>query len=302
MIKKNLIAIIVTCICNISCSAQKTYYLNGFQKTLYELNELQKIPSVDQANMDKLAEAAYRVFQQIKLSPEKYATNAIRNTANCVYLYYDVNGDGNLKKINPRKGQKYTDDYRDSVMQNDRLLFNLSFDETGKVIAPDKFYVISYQEIELHRNISDAGLVAFEVPTNDSVKNELAKIRLSGLAIAAAVPVSVIIPFNLQCKSFTDYNPTEGIGTKRGKSIEIRKLDGFAWYEKEEAVIIEKIKTQSDIMQYRKADFKFSIPYDGFSCNLDINIGRDIVYSSRPIGNYQLSTESVKIDVTDGKK
>ena len=54
-------------------------------------------------------------------------------------------------------------------------------------------------------------------------------------------------------------------------------------------------------MQYKKGTFQFVIEEKFYNYHIDVNIGRDMVYSSQP-KSFSVSTEHVKSFSGEGKK
>ena len=133
MKKKILLLIAIVLICVTGMKAQK----------IYELNDLKQIPDIDEDNMKIIALSIVDLYKNAIKTPEKYSSDeAVKDT---VYLFYDKNWNGKLNKINPSNGEKYSSIKNEELEKNNRLLFNLNFDESGNLIVPEKIFVISYQ-------------------------------------------------------------------------------------------------------------------------------------------------------------
>ena len=128
MKKKILISIATVLITMTGLNAQK----------IYELDEVKQVPYVDEDNMKTIAFTLVDLYKTAVKTPEKYSTDEATN--NTVYLFYDTDWDGRFNKINPRNGEKYSADKKSDLEQNDRLLFNLTFDENGNLVVRFPFF------------------------------------------------------------------------------------------------------------------------------------------------------------------
>jgi hypothetical protein len=290
--KKNILFSFVTVlICFTGLNAQK----------VYELNEVTQIPSIDEDNMKIIAFSIFDLYNSAIKTPEFYSTDAA--VENTVYKFYDTYLNGILEKVNPHKGEKYSSGKKPDIEKNDGLLFNLTFNENGALIIPDKIFVISYREIRTDIAIKQVGLIAFELIVPDNIKTKLKSVKLENTAALDTnsftnrlSPVKVLIPFNL---SFGYREPDETSGTiiKRGDLIDITYFNGY----EEKPQLIELLKNNSDLMQYKKGTFQFVIEEKHFDYHIDINIGRGAGYSSQP-KRFSISSFSVKSFTGEGKK
>ena len=247
-----------------------------------ELNEVKQIPSIDEDNMKIIASSIWTLYDQAVQSPAQTSTMKAINEK--VYGYYDTDGDGMLNKVNPKNGKIYSEINSEDLLKNNRLLFNLTFDVNGKLIVPTKIYVISNRQEEKDRTIFTVGLTAFELTITDSLKDELSKVSLRNLAKAninsltgGLSPVQVIIPFNAS-RRVNKPEQITGSAIKNGDNIEIALDANYSFREK----ATELIKTKSDINDYKKGKFTFIIERKTVGYNIDINIMRDMVWSSQP--------------------
>jgi len=262
----------------------------------YELNEVKQIPSLDEENMAGIAYWVAELSKEIYKNPVDFSTD--RAVSNTICLFYDTDGDNVLNKINPRNGAKYTLERKSELEHNDNLLFSLCFDENGVLLAPEKICIISFHEYEEDRTIKQTGHLAFELTIPDSIKTVLNGLRLKTVAKADKnsltgdlMPVKISIPFKLGYKSET---PSEISGTaiKRDDFIDISLSRKF-YSAEEKTQLIELLKTNTMILKYKKGSFQFVIEEIPYNYNIDLNIGRDMVYTSQPT-SFTLFSNSVK--------
>jgi hypothetical protein len=270
----------------------------------FEIDEVKQLPSIDENNMKIIAFSIQKLFDEIIKDPEKHST--IKAVSETVYGYYDTDWDGKLDKVNPRNGKQYSPSDKDDLLKNDRFLFNLTFDETGKLIVPDKIYVISNRQEEKDRKILTVGLLSFELPVSENIRSELSKVRLQNIAKAdvnsltgGLNPVAIKIPFNLRYGA-SKSTETKGKAVKSGENIRIT-IDRYFKGVEEEKKFIVMLKEQTDILEYKKGTFDFIIEASSFGYHIDINIMRDMVWSSQP-KSFTVVTEKVKSFSGQGKK
>lgn len=294
MKKKILISIATVLITMTGLNAQK----------IYELDEVKQVPYVDEDNMKTIAFTLVDLYKTAIKTPEKYSTDEATN--NIVYLFYDTDWDGRFNKVNPRNGEKYSADKKNDLEQNDRLLFNLTFDESGNLVLPEKVFVISYRETEVDRTIKPIGLIAFELIIPDSTKSKLKNVKLKNTAAVdknsmtgGLTPVKILIPFDLSF-GYGRSKETSGTAVKRGDFIDI-SISRYFRDENEKLQMIELLKANSELMQYKKGTFQFVIEEKFYNYHIDVNIGRDMFYSSQP-KSFSVSTEHVKSFSGEGKK
>lgn len=294
MKKKILISIATVLITMTGLNAQK----------IYELDEVNQVPYVDEDNMKTIAFTLVDLYKTAVKTPEKYSTDEATN--NTVYLFYDTDWDGRFNKINPRNGEKYSADKKSDLEQNDRLLFNLTFDENGNLVIPEKVFVISYRETEVDRTIKQIGQIAFELILPDSTKTKLKNVKLKNTAAVdknsmtgGLTPVKVLIPFDLSF-GYGRSKETSGTVVKRGNFIDV-SISRYFRDENERLQIIEFLKANSELMQYKKGTFQFVIEDKFYNYHIDINIGRDMVVSSQP-KSFSVSSKHVKSFSGEGKK
>lgn len=283
----------------------------SYGQKVYEFSELHQIPFIDEQNMHIIATTIVDLYKKVIKSPEEYSTEAATNYT--VYQFYDTDGDGMLNRINPRVGEKYSSDKLTDLEQNRMLMFNLTFDEGGNLIVPEKIDVISYRDTEIDRTIKKIGLLAFELPVSDSTKQHMANLKLK---ITAAVnknsltgnlsPVKVQIPFHL---SFGSERSVETSGTieKMGDVIEIYINRGYysQWdhdHEKEQKQqILDILQKNTDLMLYKKGKFSYVIEEKLYGYSIDVNIFRGMFVSDQAT-SFATSTFSVKSFNGQGKK
>lgn len=293
MTKKLTFALATVLLLNLTATAQ-----------IYELDQVRQVPSIDESNMKIIAFTVQKLFDEVIKEPEKYSS--IKAVSETVYGFYDTDGDGRLDKVNPRNGKQYSSSDSEELKKNNRFLFNLIFDEKGNLVVPEKIYVISNREEEKDRRILTVGLIAFELPISESVRAELLKVRLQNIAKAdvnsltgGLNPVTIKIPFNLKYGA-SKSTETTGKALKSGDNIKISISRYFKGVE-EENKFISMLKEQTDILEYKKGEFDFIIEASSFGYHIDINIMRDMVWSSQP-KSFSIVTEKVKSFTGQGKK
>ncbi len=293
MIKKTTLALATVLLFNLTTKAQT-----------FELDQVRQIPSISESNMKTIALSIQKLFDQAIKEPEKNST--IKAVSETVYGYYDTDGDSKLDKVNPRNGKQYAQSDESDLKKNNRLLFNLTFDDIGKLVVPDKIYVISNRQEEENRRILTVGLLAFELNVTEDIKKELSTVQLKNLAKAdvnsltgGLNPVTIKIPFNLSFGTAKS-KETQGKVIKRGEQIDITISRYFKGVE-EKNKFIDMIKEQTDILQYKKGEFDFIIEETSFGYHIDINIMRDMIWSSQPT-SFSVTTEKVKSFSGQGKK
>lgn len=277
--------------------------LNSYGQTV-ELDEVKQLPSISRRNMQAIALVANNLYKLAKLEPTKYSN--IKAVSETVYAFYDVDWNGTLDKINPLNGRRFSEESRGDLDVNNRLLFNLDFDEQGKLIVPEFLYVISCrEETQEDRKIVTVGSIAFKLPTEE-YQDLLSKILLTNLAktdinslTGELNPVAVKIPFEL---AIYEREPriTNGEAIKRGDRIDIsieRYFDGIK--EKEE--FIEMIKAETDIQEYKKGRFNFSIAKTETEFYFDMNIPRGLMVSMQAI-KFSVYNEKVATFEGEGKR
>jgi len=275
--------------------------LSTFAQT-YELDKVRQMPSIDEDNIKVIAFEIQELYATTIKNPEKNST--IKAVSETVSTFYKPSN--KYVKVNPINGKQYTSNDKEDLDKNTRLLFNLTFDENGKLIVPDKIYVISHrEEDQADRTIKKVGLIAFQLIITDDIKTKLSKVTLQHLAKAdinsmtgELKPVSIKIPFELSAGLPKLYN-TKGKVTKRGDNIYI-SIDRY-FKGNEEQEIIELIKKQTDILDYKKGNFDFVLEKKTQGCHLDFNIMRGMMYSSQP-KSFSVETKTIKSFTGEGKK
>ena len=277
--------------------------LNSNAQTV-ELDQVKQLPSISKRNMQAIAIVANNLYKLAKIEPIKYSN--IKAVSETVYAFYDVDWNGSLDKVNPLNGRRFSEENRSDLDSNNRLLFNLEFDEQGKLIVPEFLYVISCrEETQDDRKIVTVGSIAFELPTRE-YQDLLSKISLTNLAktdinslTGDLNPVAVKIPFEL---AIYEREPriTNGEAIKRGDRIDItinRYFDGIEEKEK----FIKMLKTETDIQEYKKGRFNFSIAKTETKFYFDMNIPRGSMVSMQST-EFSIYNETVATFEGEGKK
>jgi hypothetical protein len=264
----------------------------GFGQKVYELDEVKQIPYIDESNMEIIANAMWASYKEVIKNPEGFST--LRSAEEVVNGFYDYYSDGVLKKVNPVRGKQYSVLNKADLEKNNRLRFNLSFDESGKILIPEKLYIISYRNEEVSENserkIYMRGLVSFEFPVSDSIKSKLITVRLQRLAKAdknsltrELLPVRILLPFDLEKQEGTTgyKNANEvyyGEVMKKNSILTLRYPSNH--FEYEDSTIVNMLKEQTNIMTYKKGLFSFEIRTKYSGVNIDINIFKDTFIAS----------------------
>ena len=271
----------------------------------FEIDLIKQVPSITANNMKIIAVSVQKLFEEAIKNPDK--NSSLKAVSDTVYGFYDIDGDRKLDKVNPRNGKQYTASDNEGLKKNSSLLFNLTFEDSGNLIVPEKIYVISNRdEDQEDRTIKTVGLLAFELTMTESIKSELSKVKLQDLAktdvnslTGGLNPVAIKIPFDLSFNA-SEAHETKGKAVKNIDLIDITINRYFkGWEEKEK--FIKMLKEQTDILEYKKGDFEFVIEENSFDYHIDINIQRDIVWSSQPT-RFLVKTEKLKSFSGDGKK
>lgn len=273
------------------------FNLTTHAQTVYELDQVKQLPTIDKKNMNIIASSVQQLFDNAIKEPLKYSTAEATNET--VYAFYDSDDDGKLHKINPQNGKQYSISDSSDLRKNQfstygkkepqiSLHFNLTFDVNGKLLVPEKIYVISFrtEDNKKTRAIQQIGLLAFELTLPDSIKAELSQVKLQNLAkkdvnslTGGLSPVSIKLPFELKYGSNVS-NVTSGKATKRGDAIDIsigRYFDG----NEEKEHLISLLKEKSDILSYKKGEFNFTIETSYFGCFTGFNIVADNIIANR---------------------
>jgi len=293
------------------------------QKT-YELHEVKQIPTIDKSNMDIIASSIQKLFKDALKDPLKNSSTTAANET--VYAFYDSDDDRKLHQMNPSNGKQYTvsdssrlrlnqiNSYRKEMAET-TLLFNLTFDENGKLIVPEKINVISYRKEDVKKNgstyIEQVGLLAFELVVTDSIKKQLAQVKLKTLAqidvnslTSGLKPVAIHCPFNLQYGSYQS-DKTTGHATKRGDNIDVT-IERYFKDSEEKNNIITILKEKSEILTYKKGEFDFTIVKEISYRSVGFNIVADNMIANRvsktSAGGSSTQTEKVISFSGEGKK
>jgi len=289
MKKKILIPIATVLISLTGLNAQK----------IYELDEVKQLPTIDNSNMDIIAASIQQLFIEALKDPINYST--ISATEETICAFYDSDEDIKLQKVNPIRGKQYTSSdstrlrlnqissYRNDIVETS-LFFNLTFDDSGKLLVPEKINVISYRREGVKKNGStyneNVGLLAFELIVNESIKNLLSKIQLktnAGIDVNSLTgevkPVAIKCPFNFKY-GVSKLSETKGHAIKRGDHIDIKLTRHFKNIEEKNS-IINLLKQQTDILTYKKGEFDFLIIKESSYRNVGFNIVADNIFINR---------------------
>lgn len=117
--------------------------------------------------------------------------------------------------------------------------------------------------------------------------------------IGGLIPVKVLIPFDLLF-GYNRSKETSGTVVKRGDFIDV-SISRYFKNENEKLQMIELLRANSELLQYKKGTFQFVIEEKFYNYHIDVNIGRNMVYSSQP-KSFSVSTEHVKTFLGKGKK
>lgn len=271
----------------------------------YELHQVKQIPSIDESNMKIIAFSIQNLFEQYVKNPEKYPSS--KSAYEAVYAFYDTDDDRVLNKINPLLGKIYKPIDSADLKMNNRLLFNLTFDENGNLIVPEKIIVISYRkETQNDRTILRVNPFSFEIKVSDDIKSDLLKVKLQNLAKAdvnsltgGLNPVPVKIPIDMSYSLSYKSNKICKASINNGY-IDISIGRNFNNSEEKDKYI-GLIKEQTDILLYKKGIFDFVIEETNFNYHIDFNIMRDIVWSSQP-KDFTVRKQKINSFTGEGKK
>ncbi|MCA6368565.1 MAG: hypothetical protein IM618_16160 [Cytophagales bacterium] len=266
----------------------------------FELDRVKQIPYINESSMKTIVLSIQKLFNEAIREPEKNST--IKAVSDTVYTYYDVNDDGLLDKVRSSIGKLYSQSDENDLKKNDRLLFNLTFDDHGNLDIPDRIYVISNREESVNRQNLIVGLFAFELNVTEDARTELSAVRLQNLAkfddnsSRGLTPVKIKIPLYLSFGA-PEVVETKGRVIKRGDQIEITSNDYIGDKDK----LIETLKKQTNILEYKKGEFDFVIEKSSSYYYTDMNIFRGSVWSQQT-QNFPIKSETVKSFLGQGKK
>ncbi len=273
--------------------------LNTFSQKIYDLSEIQQIPSIDSKNMEIITSSIYKLYQLVLQNPQKYSTD--NSTKEIVYLYFSKGG--KLVGSNPINGEIYKNEDYEKFIENNKILFNLNFDNSGQILLPQNFVFISYKEKILpSRQIIETNLYSFEIEINDSIRTEFSKARLEILAKAninsvtgGYSPVHIKLPLNMKLYKFNTPTISQGQGTILNDIINITYLNRNYKTSSEKQEIITLISNQTDILTYKKGTFLFEIEEikTGYGASAEINISRSFSISKR--SGFEISNLTVNI-------
>ena len=278
--------------------------LTTFAQT-YELDKVRQMPSIDEANMKIIAFTIQELYATTIKNPEKNST--IKAVSETVSAFYEPMEENNkYVKVNPINGKQYTSNDKEDLDKNTRLLFNLTFDENGKLIVPSKIYVISHREEDQADRTFIVGLLAFQLIITEDIKAKLSKVTLKHLAKAdinsltgELNPVSIKIPFEISAGLPRLYETT-GKASRWRANTYISFNRYFTKNKREE--LIEMIKKQTEILEYKRGYFDFVLENKSQEYYIDFNIMRGIMYSSQP-KSFSVETKTIIKSFTgEGKR
>lgn len=272
----------------------------------YELSQVRQMPFVDETNMKTIAFSVQKLFDDAIKEPEKNST--VEAVDDNVYVYYDIDGNRNFKKIELVKGNQYTPSNILDLKKDNCLLFNLIFDVNGNLIVPNSIHVIfNRNENQGDTLLKRIGLLAFSLKVTDSIKSVLSKVKLQRLAKISVNslthtlnPVQIKIPFTL---SYTHDEPIETTGTvmKNNSELDV-SIDRNFRPEENKDVFVDLIKKQTEILDYKKGTFKFSTIENKIHYYIDFNIAREGIISAQTMSFYALSEKKITSFSGNGKK
>jgi len=318
MKKKSLLFIVIILTIITGLKAQK----------VYEFDNVQRLPSLDEKNMNIISTSIQKLFKEIIKDPLKYSSSNV--TKDTVFTFYDDDYRKKIINVEALNGKQYTvlDSSRLRLNQissynkepETRLLFNLTFNENGKINIPEKITIISYRKEDVVKNkgtfnssttIEKVGLLAFEINLTDDIKNNLSQVKLKSIAgidinslSGELKPVTIKCPFLLHYGS-SNSRGTYGHLTKKKNKIDI-SLKRYFKDEKEKDEIIKLIKEQTDILTYKSGEFDFTIVTETNYLQIEFNLVADNVVVNRASKNSSSSnsTETKKVIsfIGEGKK
>lgn len=263
----------------------------------FELDAVKQVPSIDESNMKLIALSVWFLYENAMKAPLKYSNPAA--AYNTVFTYKDAEINGKHGKLSSVDGRLYTLCYKDELELNNRLLFNLQFDVTGKLIVPDKIYVISNRQEPVNGDMLTKGCYAFELFVTDSIKTELIKVKLERTALSGFVnkkgefnAVEVKIPFQLtHLKNSQNIQSTLVIKNKKFQLFSDEKGSVYANDTNLINAILEFMEYK--LLQYKSGTFKFVVIRYVSGVQLDFNIQRNNVWNSQQTKNFPVYTYKV---------
>jgi hypothetical protein len=278
---------------------------------IYELDEVSKIPIIDRENMEVIAFTISDLYKETIKTPEIYSTDSAVKSK--VFLYFKIR-DKTIIKSKSISGLEFSRNQTPDIENNNRLLFNLIFNENGELFVPDKLFVISYRN-DYRGEVTKTNLTSFELKISDSLRTTLQNVKLQrpGLVDKNSLsgdlsPVKVLIPFDL---SFRPLTPTEIRNFERTEidvSIYIKEGNieftfGGRLDEPIKQKLIKLIEEHTDLSQYFNGRLYFKIEQRIFNTSIGYNMENDIFVNTESVGvGFNISTFSVKSVMGEVKK
>ncbi|MDP1726066.1 MAG: hypothetical protein Q8M15_04730 [Bacteroidota bacterium] len=272
---------------------------------VFELNELKQAPSVNEKNMNTIAMSIWFLFEEAMKNPIKYSNPAA--TAQTVFEYRETAFNSRCEKLSEAKGRLYTLCYQNELDLNNRLLFNLKFDSTGRLIVPGTIYVIFNRQELTEGNLIVKGSWAFELIVTDSIKATLLKVQLESPALSAISKggefhaVEVNIPFNItHLEGSLNFNSVLEI---KKKNFNLFTEEKGAIYKNDTNMIKAILEfMEYKLLQYDQGRFKFEITRYVEGLQIDLNIRRHKVWTSQQTKNFPVYTYRVSNYEGQGEK
>ncbi len=256
----------------------------------FELDRVKLIPAIDESNMKIIASSIWFLYVEAMKSPQKY-TNP-KSMDNTVYTYLNIESTDRYEKIMPVKGRLYTPCYKEDLDLNNRLLFNLKFDVTGKLFVPASIFVISTQRvINDEANLATTNW-AFELMLTDSIKAVFDKVKLeqpvlSGKALESGEfkPVEVLVPFNLT--HLANSQNLKAILEIRNKKFQLFSEEKGQIFENDTNLVKAVLEfMEYKLLQYKNGKFKLVLMHHAEGLQIDLNIKRNPVWNSPQTKNF----------------
>jgi hypothetical protein len=264
---------------------------------VYELNEINQIPYINKSDMKTIAYSLFELYKTEIKSPEKLSnSDLIEVKVRCFVL---INSNLILQ-YDSLIGLNYTSMHQIDLEKNDKIFFNLFFNENGSIDISDNLNVISCRTDNIENFVRNSAF-ALNLSLPDSLINKLKKINLETVAAIdinslnnELKPVKIKIPFKV---AFYE-RPSEKItGTveKRGERV------GFNFNylnEDEKNQIIKIIETKTDLMQYKKGLFEFVLKRRIFEYYITFCFDWQMYYSSQPT---DIRINSIELETFTGQ-
>lgn len=275
--------------------------LTNAQK-VYELNEINRIPYIENSDMRKIALSLFDLYKEAVKSPEKYST--IESTKDTVNYFVYINSEEPLRKYDTITGLKYSAINQSDIEKNNRIFFNLNFDEFGNIDISDNLNFISCRT-DNKGNIIKAGAIAFNLSLPDSTLNKLKEIKLETTAAIdinslndELKPVKVKIPLKVSLiERPSDFR--NGKVEKKGDKIGYQFK--YIRDNEEEEQVIDIIEKKTNIAEYKKGLFDFSIRIRKFEYNINFCLDWQMFYSPQPT-SFNIYTLELESFSGEGKK